>query len=181
MTQYFLNPLTLIIGFAPDARGHAPTPPPLGPDVAVYYLNPLTTIIAFTAASVGHAIPLVGAQYRLIQPHYLANNRRYEVGETIRETDNTGPGDVPSGWVPSLAVDPLNSQAATAFYNAGPRQISYDDLQRWSNSQWANIAPTTTVRPVTFWVKNGNQFSLTGLGAGFPPITIPGLIGGVNA
>jgi|SRR5215472_4060384 len=168
--NYIADPLLTVISFAPPSKGQAPAPPPPFPAFGIFFGNPLATLISFSAPAIGHAMPLHGAQYIVLQPHWI-NNIYYDVGQTIAETSNDGPGQVPVGWIPTLAVDPINSFAVTAFYNAGPRGISYEDLAQWANSQWANVSPSPVYTAKTFWVKHGNQYSLTGLGAGLPPIT----------
>jgi hypothetical protein len=110
-------------------------------------------------------IPQSNGQYKLILPHYL-NQGYLPAGAIITEG-----GAIPFGWVPTLAVDPLNSAAVSAFYAAGPRSISYEDLNRWAASNPQDQLPIPSpVQPVTFWKQNGNFYSLTGLGAGLPPI-----------
>jgi hypothetical protein len=104
------------------------------------------------------------AQYLLLRPHLLGS---VEAAPGAVITEGV---DVPGGWVPTLAVDPLNAAGATAFYNAGPRDGgAYEDLIYWPG--WLQVAP------VTRWVKTGGPigyWSLTGLGAGFAPIPIGG-------
>ena len=139
MTIFYGNPALIFMDFAPPARGSpAPTPP----------TNP--------------------AKYRLLTPHYLQPQGSqgffyHDRGEIITEFT-----DVPIGWMPTLAAEPINANAATAYYNAGPRTIAYEDLAQWANSLSTFTAPA--LKPVTYWIKTGNQYSLTGLGAGFPPV-----------
>jgi hypothetical protein len=116
------------------------------------------------------------AQYLLLRPHYLGSGWQPE-GTTIVEG-----ADIPLNWVPTLAVDPLTTDAVTAFYNAGPRHNSWEDLNFFG----------TMIRnqPVTYWVpfyalnafQKGafqlnafqviggvQQWKLTGLGTSLPP------------
>ncbi len=70
-------------------------------------------------------------------------------------------GNIPSGWVPPAAVDPLDTDAVTAFYNAGPlirsrTGIGVGPVTR--NGFDPNATPGNPYR----------QFVLTGLGAGLP-------------
>jgi hypothetical protein len=133
----------------------------------IVYGNPTTLMISFAAPSIGGAVPAVGAQYMLLAPH-LINNIYLDRGTVVVETDGTGVHDLPASWVPSLAVDPLNSRAVNAFWAAGPRSIAYEDLAQWANSLSTFTAPA--IMPKTFWVKTGNQYKLTGLGANLPPV-----------
>ena len=93
------------------------------------------------------------AQYMLLRPHFF--NGYIAAGSVITEGI-----DVPSGWVPTLAVDPLNMDAVNAFFAAGPRSGGiYEDLSLWPVGM-------ITYQPATFWVKaSGGLWSLTGLGA----------------
>lgn len=90
------------------------------------------------------------AQYKCIRQHWVGPF----TGETTAVYHNVGDilvegVDVPLGWVPTLAVDPLNSNAAGAFWNAGPRDAasatSYD-LDLWPLG-------SMQVKPVTYWVQ----------------------------
>jgi hypothetical protein len=107
------------------------------------------------------------AQYRLLCPHYL--NGIMLVADDI-VTEGT---DVPNGWVPTLAVDPLNSDAVSAYYAAGPRDggIFEDDPGpgRWGSWRNGRLPPAP---PTTFWqrVRGTNTYKLTGLGIGRLPV-----------
>ena len=108
------------------------------------------------------------AKYRLLQPHYFATGY-FAAGTVV-----TAGFEVPGTWVPTLAVDPLNASAAAAFYAAGPRALSYEDLNQWARGnpqdQFGGTSSAVIPRPVTFWKQTGNFYSLTGLGANFPPV-----------
>src|SRR3974390_3150611 len=71
-------------------------------------------------------VPLV-AQYRLLRPHWFG-------GAVLPPDTVVVEGrDVPVGWVPTLAVDPLTPDGVTAFYNAGPRDGGvYEDTNFWA-------------------------------------------------
>jgi hypothetical protein len=99
------------------------------------------------------------AVYKLLLPHYVAGAYLDE-GMTVTEGVQ-----VPMGWVPTLAVDPLNNSAALAFFNAGPRDGGqYPDLSLYQSE---NFARTMVTPPATYWVRAGvNGWSLTGLGIG---------------
>ena len=170
MTKYISAAIVTIFSFAPEVQGQAPPPPPPPPAVGIFLGNPLATTISYAPAVHGAAAPIPGsqAQYRALQPHWI-NQHYFNVGEILTEPSIDGPGNIPAGWMPTLAVDPLNAAAVTAFYNAGPRAGSYEDLAQWANSQWTNVSPSTIVRPVTFWKQKGEQWFLTGLGSAMPP------------
>jgi hypothetical protein len=108
----------------------------------------------------GNPAVLTPPQYRLLKSHYLTTGW-FDVDTIITEGM-----DVPIGWIPTLGVDPLNPQAVTAFYNAGPRSASsYEDVNEFEN------ATRSRTRPVTFWkpVSGTHTYTLTGLGIGLPP------------
>jgi hypothetical protein len=139
--------------------------------MTVFYGNPALALFDFAPPAAGSPVPTPPANpamYRLLTPHMLQpqGTRGFfyrERGEIITEFT-----DVPIGWVPTLAVEPLNAIAVTAYYNAGPRALAYEDVAQWANSLSTAFAPA--IKPVTFWVKIGNQYQLTGLGAGLAPV-----------
>ncbi len=96
------------------------------------------------------------ATYRALQDMWLGGNWPYVTAGTIL-TDGPG-GNLPNGWVPNGAVDPLDTAAVNAFWAAGPQ------IPGLIRSQWTFIAP-----PVTYWVPTGTpglrQYKLTGPGA----------------
>jgi len=129
--------------------------------------NPLATIFTFKGI---FGVPISHGQYRLLEPHYI-NNQVFAVGAVLTEGV-----ELPEGWIPTLAVDPLNNDAVKAFYAAGPRGIAYEDLAQWARAT-PQDGPQLTTRAVTFWIKQGGFYKLTGLGAdpvAFPPIGGPG-------
>jgi hypothetical protein len=115
---------------------------------------------SYLVATPGPTMPVVvNAQYRLLRPHWF--------GGAVMAPDTVVVGglDVPMGWVPTLAVDPLTADAVTAFYNAGPRDWGvYEDTNFW--------AGVGGVAPVTYWKTVGLYWTLTGLGAGLPGILV---------
>lgn len=109
--------------------------------------------------------PVIGpAQYFLLQPHYIGS-RFFPAWTTITEGI-----EIPVGWVPTLAVDPLNVAAVNAFYAAGPRPSA---SLEWGYQNWQQTSPDKpfVVLPgVTHWKANANgSYSLTGLGAALAP------------
>jgi hypothetical protein len=122
-----------------------------------YTGNPLTTRIDWKPTFIGASV--TAAQYRLLLPHIL-NNIYYDANSIISEIV-----DVPIGWVPTLAVDPLNARAVQQFYNAGPRAGgTYEDLNMTDTIRTSfNVLQS----PVTYWKQSGNFYTLTGLGVTF--------------
>ena len=96
--------------------------------------------------------------YKLLLPHYIGGAYLDE-GTIVIEGSQ-----IPVGWIPTLAVDPLNISAAVAFFKAGPRDGGqYFDLNLFQSE---NFARTMVTPPATYWVRAGNMWSLTGLGVG---------------
>jgi hypothetical protein len=89
-------------------------------------------------------------KFRFLTPHHL--DRIYEAGETA---------DLPPDFVPSGGCEPLDAEAAQAFFRAGPQPTPciFNGLR---------VAP-----PKTYWKWevipgcNYRRWSLTGLGADF--------------
>ena len=115
--------------------------------------------------------PAVGASYRLLRPHYIFN-RELEVGQIVTEGV-----EIPFGWVPTLAVDPLNASAVAAFYAAGPRGNSEENLWLYSSGFARNVNTprygSVVLQPITYWretTPGSKIYQLTGLGTGNAPI-----------
>ena len=107
------------------------------------------------------------AHYRTIKPHYI-NNVYISPNTVIAEGTDT-----PLGWVPTLAVDPLDLPAVNAFYAAGPRAGGqYEDLNPFDNQNYSALGSLlgAQVKPVTYWVRVGTLWGLTGLGSNLAPI-----------
>jgi hypothetical protein len=89
------------------------------------------------------------AQYRALQDCYIGG-AYISAGDVVT---------LPNNFIPPGAVDPLDTPAVNAFFNAGPQ------LCGLIRPQWSTqfVAP-----PVTRWVSGpgANQVQLTGLGAG---------------
>jgi hypothetical protein len=103
--------------------------------------------------------------YRFLSDHYIGT--QYFYAGTIASTADVG-GTLPVNWLPSNAVDPLDTAALNAFCAIGPKPLG---LVR---QQWVGlfVAPPVTYwrivpgsSPTTFW-------QLTGLGASKAPIGI---------
>lgn len=131
-----------------------------------YIGDPTLVIIDWSPDGHGSVTPFFNPMYRLLEDHQL-NDGVIPAGSII-----TSGSDVPSNWIPTLAVEPLNSSAATAYYNAGPRDLSQGTTNDRSVFPGSNLIPFTPVpQPKTYWqqVRGSRAFQLTGLGSGFPP------------
>ena len=101
------------------------------------------------------------AQYMLLRSHYIGG------AELPPGTIITEGIDVLSNWIPTLAVDPLNTAAVNDFWAAGPKDNGQESLNWW--------ADTARIKPVTYWTTFGSPISywnLTGLGAALPWLPI---------
>ena len=85
---------------------------------------------------------------RWLQARYVGE-RRYEAGEVV---------DMPSTFVPPGACEPLDAEATAAYFAAGPQPCGLIRQEK------AGILLTRF--PSTYWVQSGDQWRLTGLGAG---------------
>ena len=82
-------------------------------------------------------------------------------------TDTGHGAQLPNGFVPTSYCDPLDADAVTKFYNAGPQ------IPRLIRAQWTGVPVGP---PVTYWKPDPNaspgnpsrQYVLTGLGAALP-------------
>lgn len=104
------------------------------------------------------------ASYRIFVD-YAAGGTVFPAGTIL-----TAGREVPSDWQPILGCDPLDGEAAQAFFNMGPRgaagsQPGIAAGNLWGLDRWTNdpIAP-----PATYWISvpyaEGIAFRLTGLG-----------------
>jgi hypothetical protein len=104
------------------------------------------------------------SQYRMLSDHSI-RGFYYQAGD-VASTADVG-GTLPTGWVPSNNVDPLDPAAVTAFWTAGFQPLG-PVLNHWS---FVTVAP-----PITAWIpvagtSNPNRFyRLGGLGAALPPV-----------
>jgi hypothetical protein len=94
----------------------------------------------------------------MLQDHYVGG--QFMPAGSIQATADVG-GLLPTGWKPTPNVDPQDSPAVTAFYNAGPSALG---LVR-TLFQGSPVA-----KPVTYWIRQPgglpNFWVLTGLGQG---------------
>ena len=107
----------------------------------------------------------MAASYRLLRPQYLSSGWR-PAGDVINEGV-----DVHLGWAPTLAVDPLNTQAVNAFYAAGPRDNAHESLNFWAGGEFVP-------KPATYWYiftdTSGQEYwALSGLGASLAMLPLP--------
>src|SRR5437868_3003596 len=87
--------------------------------------------------------PIVLPSYLLLTDHYLAT------GYTPAGTTVTEGKEIPIGWIPTLAVDPLNTVAIQAFWNAGPRALAEAEASR----EFYPVAGNIFRRPVVYWIR----------------------------
>jgi hypothetical protein len=118
-------------------------------------------------------IPIVAASYRLLCPHQLIGPSGVAIWYP-QNTVVTEGIEIRFGWIPSLAVDPLNLEAVNAYYAAGPRSVAYDDNPTFGGAIWPTWGQEMVpmAPPVTHWaqVPGTKTYALTGLGISKPPI-----------
>jgi len=103
------------------------------------------------------------AAYRLLSDHYIGD-RLLPAGSTQVTRDADPNGNLPAGWTPTPSVDPIDQDAVDAFYALGFRE--HDQLIRKQFDGSPVLAPTT------YWRRDGQTATLTGLGRDKPPISI---------
>jgi hypothetical protein len=92
------------------------------------------------------------AKYRWLEAGFGPDACRYEAGQVV---------ELPDTWRPNGSVEPLDAEAAQAFFNAGPQ------LTPLVRQQWENLLVTRG--PATYWkpVDAAKEtWELTGLGRG---------------
>src|SRR5262245_61994633 len=104
------------------------------------------------------------AIYRMLSDHWIGN-QILEAGTL--QNDNPG-GLLPSGWVPTVGVDPQDQDAINKFWLAGPGVLNAGQSYLFLlplNGRQGQVA-----RPSIFWVATGSSFGadqlyiLTGAG-----------------
>lgn len=102
------------------------------------------------------------ASYRLLQPHWI-NDAYLEANTTA--TDTGANANIPVGWKPTLACEPLDSGGLTNFYAQPPGRPPLIQSQFQTNV----IQP-----PTTFWLGTPagscTKWQLQGLGKNLAPI-----------
>jgi hypothetical protein len=102
--------------------------------------------------------------YRMLEDHYVAGY--FFSAGTTQSTVDVG-GLLPTGWVPTLNVDPLDTAAVNAFHSIGPGNPGRIVQQ---------YQPQSVAPPVTYWSPTFNpaggltKWTLTGLGATLSPV-----------
>lgn len=115
------------------------------------------------------------SRYLMLEDHYI--NGQYLSAGTQQSTVDVG-GLLPTGWVPTPNVDPLDTPAVAAFYAAGParsgplyaRPVTY-----WVNLPLSDFVPGDFSPADFFTINIGNSWGLTGLGTNqslYPKVNI---------
>jgi len=104
--------------------------------------------------------PTIAATYRLLVDHYILNTY------LLANTTVTEGIEVPLGWVPTIAAEPLNTTAIQNYWNAGPSGVSSAQYGIDYFSAPFFLGPPTRVG--VFWQQiagSAGRFQLTGAGA----------------
>lgn len=100
------------------------------------------------------------AQYRLLAKHYFEATGYFPAGTIVTEGNQ-----IPVGWVPSIASEPLNDQAIAAYWSAGPRgKLDAENNRAVFDSIGAYFIQ---LAPQIYWqnIQGTSMFQLTGAGA----------------
>jgi hypothetical protein len=116
----------------------------------------------------------MAARYLLLRPHVLPSGNWISAGAIITEGV-----EIPFGWIPSIPVDPQNTDAVNAYYAVGPRDDQWEGIYYDSRGPNPNFwTGPLVIKPTTFWqivsIAGPLYWVLTGLGAALAPIPIPG-------
>lgn len=113
--------------------------------------------------------------YLMLEDHYI--NGQYMLAGTTQSTADVG-GLLPTGWVPTPNVDPLDTAAVNAFYAAGPvisGSINIKPITYWAQIRTSDFSPAN-FSSIDFATNVlSNTWSLTGLGSNrslYAPISI---------
>jgi hypothetical protein len=91
------------------------------------------------------------ATYRAICDIWLPNNTYAQAGDIISDVAGAGV-PIPVGWTPCLGVDPQDSAAQQAFFNAGPGssgQAEHGALSTvFAGNRWSGI---NVAAPQIYW------------------------------
>lgn len=116
--------------------------------------------------------PVGEATYRLLVKHYLGGVY-YEAGTIVHEGV-----EVPIGWVPTIATEPLNAAAIVSYWNAGPPGAveRSQDFYPFVSQYISVFRRQTGPRPLpgVYWQQvpgTASTYILTGDGASLGPKT----------
>jgi hypothetical protein len=93
------------------------------------------------------------ARYRALTDLYMPSGDYIQAGTTF---------DGPEGWPPPChGVQPLDSEATTAYYNVGPM---LSDVEPWraiytNSARWTGVPVSP---PTTYWIKVPKGYVLKG-------------------
>jgi hypothetical protein len=110
--------------------------------------------------NVASSTPPIRGQWRLLSDHYVVSPSGTSVYHNAGDVITEGV-DVPIGWPPTLASEPLNSEALQQYWNLGPIGMNDAEPQR----DFYNVSFKLTP-PLVKWVRIApNLYQLTGAGA----------------
>jgi hypothetical protein len=109
------------------------------------------------------------ASYRLLQDHHIPPYGLLEAGTIVTDT---GPGaQIPIGWKPSFAVDPISNDAIQAFFNQGPPGKASACMFLGPYGIQGHWSTAFVAAPTVFWKPFGpGLWILTGAGAALGPV-----------
>jgi hypothetical protein len=127
--------------------------------------NILRSLRIFTPEDFG-VPPPVPAQWRLLSDHYVTDPSGVPIYHENQDVLVEGV-DVPIGWKPTLASEPLNASAIQQYWNFGPQGMLDAEDQR----DFYPRSYVTLPRPAIKWVRvpGTTFFQLTGAGASLGP------------
>jgi hypothetical protein len=97
------------------------------------------------------------SQYRFLQDHYIAVGGGMTIPAGSTQSTADAGGLLPTNWIPSNSVDPIDASAITAFFNAG--------VQLWLGCR-IGVNGFAIAPPAIYWKSVGpGLFQLTGAGA----------------
>jgi hypothetical protein len=115
---------------------------------------------------------VVGGEFRALEDLWLPGNIFIEAGTIF-----TGP----PGWIPAVAVDPIDEVAIQAYWNLGPVTAAQSEpgVALFPLGPTSKRAGVVVEKPDVYWVRapghpySDNVFILTGDGAPLGPKMAP--------
>jgi hypothetical protein len=109
----------------------------------------------------------VSGVYRALMDIFLPDLTYVEAGTTF-----TGP----PGWIPAVAVDPVDTNGIQAYWNLGPVMMDNAEISRclFPYGDWMRRTGVLVAAPKVYWTPTtGGKFILTGSGASLGPKSAP--------